>query len=350
MRRLHRFLVLTTLFALGVSTPAAAQVGIPAPPLPPAPVTINLAAGDDGWTTTNDGATVLRFDLNPLPADFFGLGSDRIATAISLAGNPLANTGGLAWNTDTIVRRMAPTGPLSTGSCATVPIEFVALHLESAPFTVTYGGVPTETWKIVGGLTVSAAQPIGSMKICRGCGHGGTFNAGLRALLLLRYVRTSPSPAEIVLDCGVGDCPEFLFRSSGSQWTQSGALGGLNIDPLPAGVRVDVDADGTPDGATTAGKTNFQGGIKICGTGGGGGGGGAPECARVDHVANDSGDKDHSRSSHSNYAAGGDSDGDGLPDHCACEDANGDGVDDDGGGHPCPHENEEPPNDTDIDH
>ena len=158
--RLCRLLALTALAVLGVSAPVAAQVAVPAPTLPPAPVTIDLAAGDDGWTTTNDGSTVLRFDLNPLPADFFGLGSDRMATAISLSGVPLANSGGVVWSTDTIVRRMAPTGPLALGSCATVPIEFIALHLESAPFGVTYGGVPTETWKIVGGLSISAAQPI----------------------------------------------------------------------------------------------------------------------------------------------------------------------------------------------
>jgi len=336
------FLALTALLALGAA-PVAAQVVTPVPG--PVPVTITLKTGDDGWTTTNDGRSVLRYDLHPIPAGFFGVGSDAVTAPVTLFGNGVANTGGLAWSTDTIVRRLADTGPLSVGSSATIPIEFIALHLESNPFAVSYGGVPTETWKIVSGLSLAAAQPIGSMQINRNCGYGGTFGANLRALFLLRFIRTSPPPAiELQLDCGVGDCPETVFRTAGSQWAWSGALtgAGFSFDPLPPGVNVDVDADGTPDSATTIGKSNFQGGIKICGTGGGGGGGGgAPECATVDHVANDSGDKDHSKSSHGNYAAStGDGDGDGVPDHC-CPDEDGDGNND-RTGEPCEPPEEEP--------
>jgi hypothetical protein len=326
--RLTWFLALTVLMTLGFSAQAAAQTSTTT-----APVAVNLPAGDDGWTTTNDGSTALRYDLNPIPAGFFGLNSNAVTFATTLGGKLIANSGGLGAHIDTIVRRMAPTGLLAVGSVATIPVDFQALHLESAPFVVTYSdGSPSETWKIVGGLSTAAAQPIGSMTISRDCNNGGSFSANLPALFVLRYIRVNPSGGLIIQDCGLGQCPQVVFQSSGAQWTLRSALGTLNIDPLPANVNVDVDADGIPDGATTIGQSNFQGGIQICF----GGGGGSPECARVDHVANDTGPKDHSRSSHGNYAAGGDSDGDGLPDHCACEDKNGDGIDDDGGGHPCP--------------
>ncbi|MEM7048785.1 MAG: hypothetical protein AAF604_03960 [Acidobacteriota bacterium] len=338
---------LVCLLALALLTPLAASAQFtttttvtpvsPAPAPVPVPLTIDVKAGDDGWTTTNDGNTQLRYDINPIPAGFFGFGSDAVTNPVSLFGKQIANSGGLGASTDTIVRRMAGTGPLTNGSCADVPIDFKALHLESNTFTVSYSGGATETWKIVAGLSLSAAQPIGSMTICRTCGTGGTFDADLKALFLLNYIRVSPLPAiQLQQDCGVGDCPEVLFQTKGAAWSLPSAIGGLNIDALPPNVALDVDADGVPDGVTTIGKSNFQTAIKTCDDNGGGGGGGAPECAPVDHVANDSGPKDHSRSSHSNYAAGGDSNGDGLPDHCACEDANGDGVDDDGGGHPCP--------------
>lgn len=329
-------LMLTLGFAAHAQTTTTTTTTTTAAPAP-APTAFGLPSGDDGWTTTNDGSTTLRYDLNPIPAGTFGTFSNAVTTPANLSGRPIA---GLAGNHDTIVRRLAPTGLMAVGSTATVPIDFQALHLESDPFTVTYSdGSPSETWKIVAGLSTAAAQPIGDMTISRDCNNGGSFSANLKALFVLRYIRVSPPGGSVIVqDCGVGDCPEVLFRTSGAQWTQRSALGTLNIHPLPPGANIDVDADGVPDGVTTIGQSSFQGGIQICG----GGGGGSPECARVDHVANDSGPKDHSRSSHGNYAAGGDSDGDGLPDHCACEDRNGDGVDDDGGGHPCPRDEEEP--------
>ena len=120
---------------------------------------------------------VAEYDLHPIPGDFFGFGSNSMGSPVTLFGNPIANSGGLAWNTDTVVRRLANTGLLSVGSCASIPIEFLALHLESNPFTVSYGGVPSETWKIVSGLSTAAAQPIGSMQICRTCGTGGTTSS-----------------------------------------------------------------------------------------------------------------------------------------------------------------------------
>ncbi|MEM7482883.1 MAG: hypothetical protein AAF481_17045 [Acidobacteriota bacterium] len=313
--------------ALILASPLVAQVV--------APVTVNFAAGDDGWTTFNDGGTYLRFDLNPLPAGFFGAGSNAMASKVTLFGQPIANSGGLGAGIDTIVRRMAPTGNLSVGSCASVPIDFQALHLESNPFTVTYSGGSSETWKIVAGLSLTSAQPIGSMTICRTCGNGGTFDANLRAYFLLRYVRVSPAPAiQFTQDCGAGDCPEATFNATGADWTVKSALGGMNLGALPANVQVDVDADGNPDSATTIGSNSFTGGMKICGTSGsGGGGGGTPECTVPSHVG---GGGPKTKSSHKNYTGGVDSDGDGVADHCYCEDANCDGIDDDGGGAPCP--------------
>lgn len=342
------FVALVALLILGVAVPAAAQTTTTTTASPIATATaVNIPAGDDGWTTTRDNKTFLRYDLNPIPAGFFGPGSLPFSQKLFLHGVPLANNGGLSWNTDTIVRRQAQTGLMAVGGCRTVPIDFQALHVQSNTFTVNYQDGTTETWQISGGLTQSAAQPIGSMTLCRTCGDGGTFDADLPALFLLRYNRISPLPnIQLQQDCGLGQCPQVNFRTRGAKWAlvngpsgfQPGSLG---IDPLPGGVQVDVDADGIVDPTTTIGRSNFQGAIDLCI-----GGGGAPECAEVEHVANDTGPKDHSKSSHANYAASGDSDGNGTPDHCECNDENGDGIDDDSG-EPCPTDEE--PIETDAD-
>ena len=341
------FLALGALSALAVSaqTPAAtAPVAVPS---------VNIPAGDDGWFTTFDLNTYLTFGANPIPAGFFGPGSNPFTGTIYFAGSQIVNSGGLGPNTDTIVRRRAGTGPLAVGGCSTIPIDFQALHLQSAPFTVSYAGGGSETWRAVAGLSTAVPQPIGNMTICRTCADGGTFSANLFAYFITRYQRVSPPPAiELPMDCGLGLCPMVHFQSNNSDWTLAGGPWGFNqaaygVDALPAGVQLDIDADGVLDAATTIGNTNFQGGVKLCGTPGyGGGGGGAPECATADHVANNGGG-DHSRSSHSNYvAATGDNDGDGVPDHC-CPDENGDGVNDNTG-EPCEDPDEEP-DDTNTD-
>lgn len=301
----------------------------------PAPAPVDVTAGDDAWNTTFDRGTSLDYRLNPLPAGFFGPGSNPFSQQVFLFGIPIANSAGLGWHTDTLVRRLANTGLLAVGSCATIPIDFQALHLQSLPFTVTYTSGATERWMIVGGLSTAAAQPIGSMTMCRTCGDGGTFSARLPALFVLRYVRTSPLPQiQFTMDCGLGQCPAALFQTSSAQWALAGGPSGFNptasgIDPLPPGVQVDADADGILDPTTTIGRSNFQGGIQLCG-----GGGGGPACAKVSHVGG--GGQDHQKSSHSNYvSASGDADGNGIPDWCECNDENGDGIDDDTGD-PCP--------------
>ena len=343
------FLMLGALLTGAVS----AQVTAPAGPVIVS-AAVNIPAGDDGWFTTNDLNTYIDFVGNPIPAGFFGPLSNAFSGKITLKGENLINSGGLGPNTDTIVRRLADTGLIAVGGCRTIPIDFQALRLKSNPFTVTNSDGTTETWQVVAGLSTAAAQPIGTMTICRTCADGGTFTANLYAYFLNRYQRLSPAPfVEIPMDCGLGMCPQVLFQSGTSDWTLAGGPWGFNqaaygVDALPAGVQLDVDADGTLDSVWTVGNTNFQGGVKLCGVPGyTPGGGGAPECATAEHVANNGGG-DHNKSSHKNYvAATGDSNpADGIPDHCVCPDENKDGYNDNTG-EPCNPDGE--PHDTDSD-
>lgn len=323
---------------LTLSTPVLAQT---ASPTNTQAAPVDILAGDDGWATTLDNQTFLDYSANPLPAGFFGPGSLAFSQKVSLSGRPIANSAGLAWHTDTIVRRLNPTGLLAVGNCADISIEFVSLHVESPAFTVNFSDGHTEQWKIVGGLSTAAAQPIGTMTICRTCNDGGTFDASLPALFVLYYQRVSPLPTvQRITDCGLSQCPQALFQSVGEDWTLAGGPFGwdpvaFGVDPLPANVQLDVDANGSLDNAFTIGRSNFQGGVKLCGTSDylSGGGPGSGRCDPVDHVGG--GGQDHQKSSHKNYvSASGDKDGDGIPDDCVCPDENKDGINDETG-EPC---------------
>lgn len=90
--------------------------------------------GDDHLSTVRGE---LRFAENPIPADFFGPGSDPFTGDIPLVGHP-PNPSGPLGDTDTVVRRLNPAALPFAGCTDTVPIEIVALSLQSVnPITVT---------------------------------------------------------------------------------------------------------------------------------------------------------------------------------------------------------------------
>ncbi len=304
---------------------ASSAFGATAHILPrPYPIAKNVQAGNDLWTTPDDYNTYLDFSYNGgLPAGYFGPGSDPFTGIVYLYGIPLANDQGIPWNTDTVIDRPQATGFMAVGSCKTIPTVFIALHLQSHPFTVSFfGGAYTQTFTLTAGLSPTATQSSGSMTICRTQLNGGTFSATLLAYFLLRYTDTG-TLATFEVDCGTGACPEATLNSVGNVWRYTGT-GHSGGDTAPPGLVVDVNANGIPNSAPLSGSSNFQAGV------GGGGGGGGDECEKSEHVSG--GGQDHSRPSHSNYAAGGDGDGNGTPDHCEC---------DDGSEPPC-EEDEEP--------
>jgi hypothetical protein len=85
----------------------------------------------------------------PLPADFFGPGSDPFDGHIDLTGAPLSATEDLK-TTDAIVERLETASVSDCPSSDTIDIEIIALHLVStSPITVTYnGGMSPELWDV----------------------------------------------------------------------------------------------------------------------------------------------------------------------------------------------------------
>jgi len=160
---------------------------------------------DDLWITPPGSVTGYSFQDTPLPADFFGPGSDPFDGRVYLKGVPFdcfdpdgpgpeINYCGLL-PTDTIVRRLTDAGPTFP---ATVQIEIVELSLRSVqPITVSYfGGASFETWDVIAEVHIDAAtgnvdppQTAGTMTIRHEHADGGTFDSTLPVVANLTFVQ-----------------------------------------------------------------------------------------------------------------------------------------------------------------
>ena len=137
-----------------------------------------VTAGHD-LLETDSSDTHIDFSVDPMPADYFGPGSDPFNGTVYLEGDPFDSFGG--YNglspTDTIVERQEDAG--DAGFPETIDIEIVALELKSvAPITITYnGGQDPEDWDVTVSVPEGDAnQETGSMTIRHEDADGGTFD------------------------------------------------------------------------------------------------------------------------------------------------------------------------------
>ena len=241
-----------------------------------------VESGMDLWETPGGGSTFLDSDL---PPGFFNLDdggnscvpsgfvtSDPVTAAMPLVGVPLTTApSGVLGPTDTIVVRQGPADLPLPGSSAVVPIEIVALSLQSAnPITVTYdGGAASTQWSVRACLSSSPQTP-GSMTITRGqcVGEGGTFTSSLPVLPRLVFTRISPPPAPpcsgvITLDYGTASLPPIVFTTANGSWFPDSPPGmGLVAAPVP-GVQVDRNCDGSVETSLPATSANFHPGVRV---------------------------------------------------------------------------------------
>ena len=104
-------------------------------------------AGVDALETPDDGSTNHDLTTTPIPADFFGPGSDPFNGIIQLeGGNPVVPGTPI----DTVVARLQDTSDFTGSAQSVIPIEIVCLSLTSSqPLTVTYnGGQNPEQWDV----------------------------------------------------------------------------------------------------------------------------------------------------------------------------------------------------------
>jgi len=255
MRRLILLLLVAALII-----PAVAEAQFP----------ITVRTGDDTWVTPGGGSTFVTFntpDLPPLPAGFFGPGSQSFNGTVTFKGKPLTtNPAGALGRADTLITRLVDARFFFIGDSDTVPILINGLSLMSElPITVTFADGHSESWSVKVALSAVAPQPIGSMTIRLNCFDGGTFGSILPVLPRFIFTRGS---ATRVLDCGTGACNATNLVSIQGCWRRlytgspfNPAV--CNVSPLPPGVRVDGDCDRAFE-YITIGRRDFLAGFDGC--------------------------------------------------------------------------------------
>jgi hypothetical protein len=154
-----------------------------------APNSFPVAAGPDEFETAADGQTYHDFSGSPIPADFFGAGSQPYAQSVALQGVPLQ----AGSNVDTIIERASAVNAPG-GSTA---IAMTALSLKaSTPITVTYSN-KTETWDVFVGLSLFKSSG-GTMTI-----NASSFDSTLKVWPRFTFKRI-PDGLTKVLDTGSG--------------------------------------------------------------------------------------------------------------------------------------------------
>jgi len=154
-----------------------------------AALTTYIPAGNDEFETTGNGETYHNFQASPVPAGFFGSGSNQYAGLVPLVGVPL-NPG--VSDTDTIIHRNSDV--FTPGSTT---ITMTALNLSSInPITVSYLDNHTETWNVKVNLSDLRASG-GSMSFS----DGGTFDSSLGVFPKFTFTRVSDGAVK-VLDTG----------------------------------------------------------------------------------------------------------------------------------------------------
>ena len=164
---------------------------------------VATAGGDDCYSVGRDVSqqeqeiSLLNLNSTPIPANFFGPGSDPFDGVIQLGGGDPVGT-------DTIIRRNTgfsfPGGLPSTAPI--VPIEFVSLNLVScSPITITYGGHNPESWNVSVGLSPSLPS-YGQMTATKTYANGGTFTSVLYVQPYLTFTKMGDPGTIRILDPG----------------------------------------------------------------------------------------------------------------------------------------------------
>lgn len=257
---------------LNVASPAGSPVNFGGAPIadtgwelvitPTTPPSTTINPGIDVFTTPPGGTSYEDFCELPIPAGFFGPGSRPFDGRVVLVGVPLlpAQLG----PTDTVVQRTQGATVIFPGGVATMPIEIVALSLQSVtPITVTYSGGPSEQWTVQVCLSNAVPQPAGTMTITNGqcAGEGGTFTSDLPVCPKLTFTR-SGSPAVRTLDPCASAMPPLLLKTTRGHWVDAPDPA-LQLTQVAPGVLLDNDCDPVTPAISLAGTSNFHPGVGV---------------------------------------------------------------------------------------
>ena len=181
-----------------------------------------VVAGNDEFETTANGETHHDFAGSPIPADFFGAGSQPFAGLVALEGVPLSDGS----DTDTIIQRHQ-TVSAPGGSTA---LTMTGLSLKSSrPITVTYGNGTTESWNMHVGLSLFKAST-GTMTI-----HSSVFDSTLKVWPRFTFTRVGGGVPPKVLDTGGSGLTASQTASASIEFDDGTVvIGPEDPTPLPA--------------------------------------------------------------------------------------------------------------------
>ena len=155
----------------------------------------------------------------PIPADFFGPGSDAYDGLACLDGEPLGPTPwGEYGDADTLIERSADPFDrcsLPSPTPQTVDIEIVALSLVStSPITVTYdGGMNPEDWDVAVDLS-TVTPPAGSLTATKTHCNGGMYTSQLNVLPRFTFTKVGDPATQRVLDTGEEGLAHIVLEQS----------------------------------------------------------------------------------------------------------------------------------------
>jgi hypothetical protein len=205
-----------------------------------------ISAGIDVWNTPDDGNTkITSLVSNPLPQDFFCIGSPSFSQEIKLKGKTIATNDSGLGSSDTVVQRLS--SATFSGGVATTTIQVKAISFEEhAPLSISCAD-GTHTFHVRVILDQHTTAPTSSMTIrSDGTGTGGTFDA------------TVIVPGQITFtDIGTGAVLGPVYdtvnlQASNAAWADNVGTGGVNH---PGSVTIDTNGDGVPD-LTVPGTSN----------------------------------------------------------------------------------------------
>lgn len=133
-----------------------------------------VAAGFDYWQTLGGGATRYSFAQQPIPADFFCVGSQPFRGTVEFEGVPLRTApDGILGTTDTIVERLDEAAFNKQGVAVT-RVQVRALNLIGTKLVSNRCGAFKVTASLAG------QQPVTRLTFHRQNQYGGVFDADLR--------------------------------------------------------------------------------------------------------------------------------------------------------------------------
>jgi hypothetical protein len=218
---------------------------------------MEIPAGFDLFKTVQAGTRFKFAEEFTIPAGFFDKGSAAFAGTVSFKGVPIGSfrdqkTG----KVDTIVERTKAATFEGPRSSATVPIEIVALSLESVTPIRVQVGKGSQLWNVKTELSRSRKSE-GTMTIISRSERGGTFNSQFVVYALFTFTRQGDG-AEKKLDVGdmklgASSLEKITLGTRGAPWvrncprstsTTSGLSDGFCAGTTPGGNIVVIDETG----------------------------------------------------------------------------------------------------------